>query len=149
MNIHIVRYVLALAAVIVAASFWGGEASSQVAANQAGDEAVRALQKQRLKVLQRIVHINDIMFRSGSTDISRVIRAQMTMLEARLELAADQEARVAALESTLQLAKQSHEIAKARQGRGGEIAVLEAQAMQLRIEAALLRARKSPANAAR
>ena len=154
MNIRITKYLFTLTAVTVVAFVWVGEPPSQAAAenaNQVDDGAVRELQEQRLKVLQRIVQINDLRFRNGSTDFSRVIRSQMTMLEAKLELAFDQKARVAALENSLQLTRQSHEYAEAmfQDGRGGQIAVLEAKAMQLRIEADLLRARKAPSNAGR
>ena len=118
---------------------------------QAGDEArkphaeIRTLRQERLDVLRKIVELNTEAYRRGEQDIQAVANSQLTMLEAELQLAADQQTRIKVLESTLKLSESILEIAQARTrvGQGRQVDVLEAQALQLQVKATLLQERSN------
>lgn len=113
MNVRIARIGIVLNLIAVASSVWMRPAPPMRAADQvkqADNAGVRALQQQRLEVLKQIVQLNHQAYRTGNREFDSVARAHMAMLEAELELAADQKKRLEVLEATLQLGKQLQEM---------------------------------------
>ena len=118
---------------------------------QADDEVrkpsaeVRALRQERLDVLRKIVELNMETYRQGEQDFHAVVNSQMTMMEAELQLAVDQQTRIKVLEATRELSKHMLEMAveRARAGQGRQVDVLKAQALQLQIKATLLHERSN------
>ena len=104
---------------------------------------VRALRQQRLGVLKEIVELNMEAYRRGEQDFQAVANSQLAMMEAELQLAADQKTRIKVLESTLELTRHMQEMAesRARVGQGRQVDVLEGQAFYLQAKATLLQER--------
>lgn len=102
---------------------------------------VRAILKKRLDVLREIARQQRTAYVAGEAGISSVIRADVNVLDAQLELAIKPDERVAIRKKTLKQASSLEAAAKKlhKAKQATSIDMLRAQAFRLRCEAELLR----------
>jgi hypothetical protein len=95
----------------------------------------------RHEVLQQTVKVALAQYKAGIVDFTRVVQAERGLLNAGLELPQPPEKRLAALRDFRDLAKNTLEITQARRKAGTvtDLDVLEAEALLLEAEIALLR----------
>ena len=105
-------------------------------------KTAREILLQRQAVLEQIVEISIADHRNGLGDSSSVIRARITLLESKRDLAQTAEERIAALQKIVQMTRQREQFADQRYRRGDatQVDVLESQAVRLKAEAALVAA---------
>jgi hypothetical protein len=95
----------------------------------------------RHEVLQKTVAVALNQYKAGFMDLGRVVRAEQELLKASLELPQPAEKRLAALREFRDLAEKTLEITRgrARAGTVTQLDALEAEAMFLEAQIALLR----------
>jgi hypothetical protein len=95
----------------------------------------------RHEVLRKTVMVALAQYKAGVIDFTRVVQAERGLLKAGLELPQPSEKRLAALRDFRDLAKDTLEITQARHKAGtvSQLDVLEAEAMLLEAQIALLR----------
>ena len=104
---------------------------------------LRELQMQRCKVLNELVERRSVMYREGVCRIGPVLAAQRDLFQASLEVADSLDRRMAVLESHVERAKRTLQVAQ-QLHNAGEVQKtdpLQAQAALLEIEIELLRER--------
>lgn len=106
---------------------------------------VRSLLKKRLDVLRQIAKLRRAAYRNGEAGINALIRAELDVLQAQLELAAKPDERVAIRKTIVKQAAALEAAAKKRfeAKQATAIDVLRAKAFRLRCEADLLRERSA------
>ena len=102
---------------------------------------VRTLLKKRLDVLQQIAKLRRAAYLQGEAGLNSVIRSQLDVLDAQLELAVKPAERIAIRKMVLKHARELEAAAKTRfqAKQATSIDVLRAKAFRLRAEADLLR----------
>jgi outer membrane protein TolC len=100
---------------------------------------VAALREQRIKTLRTAADMARQMYGQGTVEFAEVLRIDRSLLDAQLESAATDQARVEILKKALGVARQLEDLASARNraGVGTPLATLEATAERLRVEVRL------------
>jgi hypothetical protein len=112
------------------------------ALDKATQAKVQRLQEQRRDVLRAALAGREKLFQTGQTTLEAVVNASNQLLNAELEMAPTDGARIAAHQRHFEKARMWHELTKVRQaaGRGTAVEALEAQAVVLAAEIGLLKA---------
>ena len=105
------------------------------------EERIAELQAERIETLKGAIRDYEVMYRSGSVGMERLIAARSNLIEARLELASTNAERLALLKEHFDLAKHGEEVAERRfkDGSASHVDYLQAKATRLQREIALLR----------
>ena len=111
------------------------------APDKSTDERIADFQAERMKTVQQIVEASEAMYRAGQVDMTQLMAARSDLVEARLEMASTQAERLALLEEHRDQARFGEQLAETRfrDGRGNQIDCLQAKAVRLKREIALLR----------
>jgi len=121
---------------------WHPSAIAQEASNvETANANVRALQQERVDVLQRAVELALEQYRAGTLDYRSVHATQRDLLDAQLDIAETREERIGVLRSQLKVAKGSLAISEMRfeSGQTSKLDVYQAKSAAIRIEIQLLK----------
>ena len=105
---------------------------------------IRDLQAERVKLLERGMELVSMAYAEGSCDFTSVFKLQLELLDAKLDTAASKEEEIAVLSSQLEVANQTHEMARQRYENGSvsQLDVIQAKSVALRIEIELLKRKR-------
>jgi outer membrane protein TolC len=114
-----------------------------VADSETSNAKIRNLQEERVTTLRQAVKLALIQYTDGASDIKPVFALQLDLLDAELDLAETRADQIKVLASQLKIAKGSLAAAeqKFQGGMAGNLDVLEAKSVSLRIEIRLLKVR--------
>ena len=116
---------------------------------EAPTRKVQELQKERVATLEKLVDVASANFRNARGSYEDVLKAQLQLLQARLDAAEKAADRIALYKQAIDSLKKSEELARTRveSGRGTEAAVLGIKAQRLEVEIQLERAKAREAEA--
>ena len=100
-----------------------------------------AFQTERIETLQQVVEALEAMYRAGRAVMPRLLAARDTLVKEQIELATTHSERLALRKRHLDLAGYAEKLAETRfrDGRGSQVDLLQAKALRLKREIALLR----------
>jgi hypothetical protein len=139
-----IRFIaLGLAALVVAGGVasWCGTLPHAAAAE--GNTKVKALQRERHAILEKLAEATNVGYRNGTASLSQVVEANRAALNAELDLCETDKARVMVLEKMLTAAKDYEGAVEAKRKavQASYADALKATADRLEVEIALERAK--------
>jgi len=137
-----IRSAILVSSSLALAMVWHPSANAQETSNvETANANVRALQQERVDVLQRAVELALEQYRAGTLDYRSVHATQRDLLDAQLDIAETREERIGVLRSQLKVAKGSLAISEMRfeSGQTSKLDVYQAKSAAIRIEIQLLK----------